>query len=297
MSQVAAIVPNHNGGDKLLLSLYSISDCLPPGSQIFLIDDASSDKSPERVRELMPQVTILTLEKHSGAASARNLGLRTTSADRLICIDADVICQTNCLNKLLIELERADIVFPTLLSDTGEKLNPRTEFSKRCCLNSAVFGIRRDALQRMDSLFDEMIEVYGEDNDLFLRAERLGLKFQYVEDALAIHPHPVLVGERHFYLTVRNAVYVWLKLRRLVSYWMPMDVWIVAFLAAHLFGAIRNRSPGYPSIPYTENSRLLLLQLYVRALAWNVRYNQQTMINRKAFQAALNNENPDLQLA
>ncbi len=298
MKSVTAIVPNRNGGERLLVSLAAIATSLPPDSELWLVDDASDDGSPDQARTALPYVNVLQLDRPSGAAAARNCGLRVAGGEYLLCVDADVVCQPDCLPRLLDALEAVDIAFPTLLSEAGERLNPRMALSRRCCLNSAVFGIRRDALARMDSWFDETIEVYGEDNDFFLRADSLGLRFCYVADAEAIHPWPVVVGERHFYLTVRNAVYVWLKLRRLVNYWMPMDVWIMAFLAAQLAGVLRNRSLGHPSIPYTHGSRLRLFLLYSRALAWNARHAKQTLVRRQIFQTALRNyENPDLQLA
>jgi GT2 family glycosyltransferase len=297
MERVAAIVPNRNGGEVLLKSLAAIAATLPTGSELWLVDDASADGSPDRVRAALPEVRVLALDRPSGAAAARNEGLRAAAGERLFCVDADVVCTPECLPRLIAALDVADVVFPTLQSPDGEIQNPRTAFARRCCLNSALFGIRRDALARMDAWFDETIEVYGEDNDFFLRADRLGLRFCYVPHAEAIHPRPAVLGERHYYLTVRNSVYVWLKLRRLVDYWMPIDAWLVAFLAAQLAGALCNRSLGHPSVPYTHGSRLRLVWLYGRALAWNARHARQTLAQRRAFRAALSHENPDPQLA
>jgi GT2 family glycosyltransferase len=294
---VAAVVPNRNGGEALLDSLTATLSSLPPGSELWLVDDASDDGSPDRVQVALPQVRVLALDRHRGAAHARNRGLQAADAHLLLCVDADVECQPGCLPSLLAALETADVAFPTLRSPDGEVLTPRTAFARRCCLNSAVFGIRRDALDRMDSWFDETIEVYGEDNDFFLRAQRLGLRFCHVPDAQAIHPRLGLAGERHYYLTVRNAVYVWLKLRRLVAYWMPMDAWIAGFLASQLAGALCNRSLGHPRVRYTEGPRWRLLWLFGRALAWNVRHVRHTLGQRRAFRTALEYENPDLQLA
>jgi len=291
------IVPNRNGGEALLAALSSVAASLTPNSELILVDDGSDDGSPDRVRAALPQVHVLAFDRPRGAAFARNQGLRAAGGERLLCVDADVSCTPGCLPQLLTALDTADVVFPTLTSPAGEVRHPRTAFARRCCMNSAVFGIRRDALERMDSWFDETIAVYGEDNDFFLRAERLGLTFRYVVGAQVIHPRPVLVGERHYYLTVRNAVYVWLKLRRLVAYWMPMDAWILVFLAAQLAGAACNRSLSDPSMRYTQSSRLRLIWLFGRALAWNVRHVRQTWAGRQAFRLFLSHENSCLQLA
>lgn len=291
MSEIAVIIPHRNGGERLLSCLLSIVETLPMDHEIWLVDDYSDDDSLENLRTIFPNVRILAFKQHRGAAAARNAGLAATQAQHLLCIDADVICTPGCLIRLINALNQYDIAFPNLISETGDRLNPRSSFSERICLNSAVFGIRRDSLNRMDSWFDETIGIYGEDNDFFLRANRLSLKFCYVKDAQAIHPRPTIIGERHFYLSIRNAIYVWLKLRCLVEYWMLMDIWIFFYLTVHLGGAVVNRSLIFPSIPYTHKSRLRLFHLFFKALLWNYHLFDHTIIKRQQFRRALQHEN------
>jgi len=153
----------------------------------------------------------------------------------------------------------------------------------------------------MDALFDEAITIYGEDNDFFLRACRLGLALRHVPEAEVLHPATSLLGERHYYLTVRNAVYVWLKLRRLVSYWMPMDLWIGGFLLSQLVAALCNCSPGRSAgstrVRYTTGRRLYLVRLFASALAWNLRHRRDALAARRAFMTHLTDEDPHFQLA
>ena len=290
-ASVGVVVPNLNGGARLLDTLSAILTSLPHDAQVWLVDDGSTDGSPERVRALLPQVRVLAFPQTRGAAFARNQGLRAAQSDLLFCVDADVLCPPDCLPTLVQALPTVDVVFPQLLSMSGNVLNPRTEFARSCCLDSAVFGVRRAALARMDALFDETIQVYGEDNDFFLRARRLGLDIWFVPAARAYHPQPSLVGERHYYLAVRNAIYVTLKLGGLVPYWMRMGVWIWGYLGLHLAGALLNRPLGahQPSpARYTCGPRLRLLWHFMRALAWNARHLRTTLARRRAFKAYLN---------
>ncbi|MBN1484475.1 MAG: glycosyltransferase [Chloroflexia bacterium] len=299
--ELAVIVPNLNGGEQLLQTLEAIIASLPTEAEIWMVDDGSSDGSPERVRSRLPQVQVLELGEWRGAASARNQGLRASSSETLFFVDADVTCTPTTLPQLFEALEGADIVFPQIVSPEGYLFSPRTPFARSCCLNSALFGIRRSALARLDDFFDETIQVYGEDNDFFLRAYRLGLRFCYVPTARALHPRRLLLGDKHYYLTVRNAVYVWLKLRGLVPYWMPMDLWLPAFLGAQLLGALCNRSVGSlwqpPPIRYTRGSRLRLLRLFGQALLWNVRHWPATRSQHRKLEAFLRDEHSHFQLA
>jgi GT2 family glycosyltransferase len=289
-SSVAVIVPNLNGGSGVLDTLRAILASLPDEAQVTLVDDGSTDGSVDRVRALLPQVQVLPFPRTRGAAFARNQGLQAARRDLLFCVDADVFCPPGCLPALARALQTADIVFPQLLSPSGDVLNPRTRFARRCCLDSAVFGVRRTALARLDALFDETIQVYGEDNDFFLRARRLGLDIRHVPTARAVHPRAALVGERHYYLGVRNAIYVWLKLRGLVSYWMPMDLWIWGYLGLHLAGALLNRPLGGgrgAPVRFTDGPRLRLLWHFWRAVVWNLRHLRVTRARRRAFEAFL----------
>jgi GT2 family glycosyltransferase len=300
-TDLTVIVPNLNGGDQLLETLRAILASLPTEAEVWLVDDGSSDGSPQRVRAELPQVQVLAFGHSRGAASARNQGPRASGSEFLFFVDADVTCTPAALPLLFEALQSADIVFPQIVSPEGELFSPRTSFARRCCLNSAVFGLRRAALARLDTFFDETIQVYGEDNDFFLRAYRLGLRFCYVPAAQAIHPRSLLLGEQHYYLTVRNAVYVWLKLRGLVPYWMPMDLWMPAFLGAQFLGALCNRSLGSlwrsPPVRYTQGPRLRLVCLFGQALLWNVRHWSATQARRRELEGFLRDEHSHFQLA
>jgi glycosyltransferase involved in cell wall biosynthesis len=297
-TRISVIVPNRNGGDTLLDTLECIIASAPADTEVWLVDDGSMDGSPSRAQAVFPDVHLLAFDRSSGAAFARNQGLRIATGDYLFCIDADVMCLPECLPKLYDALQTADIVFPKAVSPAGDLLNPCTEFARCRCLNSMIFGIRQAAMAHMDTLFDETIETYGEDSDFFLRAHRLGLTLRYVPEAQVVHPRRYLLSDRHYYLTVRNAIYVWLKLRGLVSYWMPMDLWIGVFLVTQLAGALCNRSLGEPwrspPVRYTCGSRLHLVRLFVRALAWNVRHLPTALARRRAFLTFLAHEHSHL---
>jgi GT2 family glycosyltransferase len=286
--KISIIIPNRDGGEELCQALASVFAESQPTMEVLVVDDGSTDGSPEQIRSRFPQVRLLAQPEGRGAAFARNVGLLAAQGEFLFCLDADITCSPGCLAHLLEALAQADIVFPTILFFDGQRMSPSGEFASQYCMNSALFGIRRQALERMDGLFDETIEVYGEDNDFFLRAARLGLRFAYVPQAQATHPRRTLIGERHFYLTVRNAVYVWRKLRRLVPYWMPMDLWIVLFLSSQLGAALLNAplplSRGGAPLHVTHRSRLALLGLFFQALLWNFNHTSLTLRQRQRFE-------------
>ena len=284
---LSLVVPAYNAGGELLECLSAILASAPAGAEVIVADNGSTDGSPQAARCAYPQVQILPCGQVLGAAHARNCGLSRARGDWIVCVDADVRLEAGCLDHLARSMPGADIVFPTLRTPAGHLLNPRTSFTRRNCLNSAVFGLRRSAMARMDAMFDETIETYGEDNDFFLRAQRLGLRIVYVPQAVALHPLRTQLGEHHYYLTVRNAVYVWQKLRGLVDYWMPFDLWLPIFLLSQLLSACANRPLGGVGASYTSGSRLRLARLFMQALTWNRKNAGLARRSRAMFRAFL----------
>lgn len=73
-SVVSAIVVSHNEGAWLRKTVNSLAGTIPPGGEILVVDDNSTDGSVDR---LLPQnrVSILRPKRRLGAARARNFGL------------------------------------------------------------------------------------------------------------------------------------------------------------------------------------------------------------------------------
>lgn len=287
---ISIVIPARDAGESLNQCLASIYQAAPPETEVILADNGSCDPSSRDACGIFPQIRYLQCSEVRGAAYARNRGMALTRGEWIFFVDADVSLDQQSLFLLLEHSGQADIVFPSIYDYQGKLLSPKNAFARSRCLNSAVFGIRRTAAARMDALFDEVIEIYGEDNDFFLRAHRIGLRFCYVPQAVAFHPERKLIGEGHYYLTVRNAVYVWMKLRGLVHYWMPMDLWMPVFLFAHLAAAITNRSISERGVFYTTGSRFNLVRLFGKACAWNWRNASLARSKRKAFRQFIMHE-------
>ena len=88
--RIAAVITCHDLGRTLVEALQSVERQTRPAAEILVIDDASS--------ELYTRQVLGKLERHGsrivrgagkGASAARNLGARLTSAEYLVCLDAD----------------------------------------------------------------------------------------------------------------------------------------------------------------------------------------------------------------
>ena len=77
--KVSIIIPTYNGGDWLLDTIQS---CLIQNvsKEVIVVDDASTDGTPQRVASHFPSVVLIQLSENSGSGSfGRNTGLETAN--------------------------------------------------------------------------------------------------------------------------------------------------------------------------------------------------------------------------
>ena len=72
---VSVVVINYEGSARLVHSLPAIAALEGEVTEVIFVDNASSDDSIERARELLPKATIIETGANLGPAAARNTGL------------------------------------------------------------------------------------------------------------------------------------------------------------------------------------------------------------------------------
>ncbi len=88
MARVSVIIPCHNACDYIGATINSVlAQTLPP-AEIIVIDDGSTDDSREVVRRFDGRVRLLT-KANGGPASARNLGIASSTGDYIAFLDSD----------------------------------------------------------------------------------------------------------------------------------------------------------------------------------------------------------------
>lgn len=89
---VDIIIPVRNITDYLAETLASLQAQTHPPAHIFVIDDYSDDAARQRIIDIcaaIPNLTLLHQPFHLGVASARERGIRRSTADYVILLDAD----------------------------------------------------------------------------------------------------------------------------------------------------------------------------------------------------------------
>lgn len=192
--------------------------------EIVLVDNASSDGTPEMVRRDFPQVTVIDNSRNFGFAKANNIGIEAARGRYIALINSDVNVPASCLQRLYTFLEHSPavgVVGPRMLTADGHFGRSYMRFPNiwNClctalCLNSLhngkLFGgvlmtdfdgqrtidvdvlngwflmLRREALETV-GLLDERFFMYGEDVDWSYRFYKAGWRRVYFAGASALH--------------------------------------------------------------------------------------------------------------
>jgi GT2 family glycosyltransferase len=227
---ISAILVNWNHGTFLQECLSALcrdgESLLNAGAlEIVVVDNGSSDGSPEWLTQHYPGVRLLCFPDNRGFAAALNHGVRSTTGGLVLSLNPDVVVTPGFLEALQRALQthrstgqpRVGMAAPKLLrADAPTKLDSTGLFVDRgrrpydrgqgeidrgqYDMCTKVFGpcgaaalYRRDMLQEVANVtdppecFDEAFFAYCEDADLAWRGQLLGWTCVYVPAAVATH--------------------------------------------------------------------------------------------------------------
>lgn len=89
---VSILVPAYNEGDNIITTVNHLNALHYPHYEIILINDGSSDNSPDIERQLASQyerVRFVDLKENCGKANALYLGFLAARGEYLVCVDGD----------------------------------------------------------------------------------------------------------------------------------------------------------------------------------------------------------------
>lgn len=193
--------------------------------EVIVVDNASSDGSPDMVQHCFPWVRLLACDSNLGFVKGNNLGVAASSARHVLLLNPDTEVLGDALATMVAYMDThqdVGVVGPKLLFPNGQVQPSRRRFPtlataliestvlQRCFSNHQV--LRRyyiedrsaDDEQEVDWLvgacllirrkawddvgpFDERIFMYSEELDWCRRARSLGWRVVYLPSATIIH--------------------------------------------------------------------------------------------------------------
>lgn len=97
---ISIIIPNYNREKSLLRAVNSVLNQSFKNMEVIVVDDCSVDSSISKVSEITDaRLKIFQLEKNSGAAAARNFGIKQAKGKYISFLDSDDFYETEFLQK------------------------------------------------------------------------------------------------------------------------------------------------------------------------------------------------------
>ena len=259
---VSIIVVNWNGREYLEDCLSATLAQTYPNFEVVVVDNGSTDGSPDFITGRFPQVRLIRNAANIGFAAANNQGIEATSSPYVATLNNDTQSDPRWLEELARAIETEEqvgmvaskMVFagrPDVIQSTGINLDrvgiawdrqggelddtqetyPIEVFG--ACAGAALY--RREMLADV-GLFDEDLFLYLEDVDLAWRARLRGWRCLYVPGARVAHHHSASTGEGSPFknrLLGRNKVWAIAK-----DYPSPQIWWYLPIIVAYDLAAV-----------------------------------------------------------
>src|SRR5438093_852754 len=93
--------------------------------RVIVVDDGSTDSTPQRLRDDWPKLTLVRLEGNAGFSRACNRGVAQGSAEVLVLLNNDVECRHDFLEQLTRPLRDPTVgsVAPLMLQAGGTRID------------------------------------------------------------------------------------------------------------------------------------------------------------------------------
>lgn len=218
---LTTVIVNWNTREQLSSCLSSLRRGTRVRQNIWVVDNASTDRSAEMVRRDFPEVRLIINERNAGFAAANNLALRIAEPSRyILLLNPDTEVQVSAIDALVAYLDRHSDVGAAgvqLLNPDGTKQRSFdyfysfvASFRRNLMINSllrrtpgiieeancgaiavdwligACVMLRSEAIQQV-GLLDETFFMYGEEVDLQRRLHNAGWAVMMLPSVHIVH--------------------------------------------------------------------------------------------------------------
>jgi len=223
MIELSVLIVNWNTKDALADCLRALPESVAPvSSETIVVDNSSSDGSPEMVRTQFPWVRLIENGENAGFVRATNQAIATSRGVYLLLLNSDAIAPPGSLARMVSFMRHhtdAGAAAPKLVNPDGSFQASYARFPTLLAESLSAFGLnrrlwgphhpsppprpdevphpvdwapgaclllRRSTVEAVGPL-DEGFWMYSEDTDLCYRIHRAGWKVYYLPDVEIVH--------------------------------------------------------------------------------------------------------------
>ncbi len=245
---VLVVLLNWNSADETVAAVHAVLASTYPNFSVLVLDNGSTDGSPERLQTLAsPSVELLLLPENTGYTGGCNRGLQLAldrGFDFVWLLNNDTVTPPETLASL-VNLAQSDpklaLVSPQILSlqepekainlggiftldppvfQTTNLLQTALDQARNSPEKVIVLGtalLIRSAVLRKIGLLDDRFFAYWEDSDLAVRSLHAGLRNALDFNSAVLHsnknsvPDPNTIAPHFWYYMARNETVFWRK--------------------------------------------------------------------------------------
>ena len=182
--KVSTIIPVYNGSKYLASTLESALAQTRPVDEFIVIDDGSTDSSPEILASHGDRLTVIR-QHNQGVAAARNVGLRHATGDLITFLDQDDLWPANRTQVLVDALQATPsaLVAAGLVEILYERANPPTPLDNFGIAHREFYVgslcVRRQVFDLLGPFHTDI--GYADDVDFMMRRREAGIVSLFVD--------------------------------------------------------------------------------------------------------------------
>ena len=214
---VAIVIPNWNGEADTIECLESLRQLDYPNYKVIVVDNASTDGSPQRIKSIYPQVTLIENEENLGFVRGSNIGIvyaLAQDAAYILLLNNDTTVHRDLLKELVSAAEKdhktgivgpkiyfyhkpetlwfAGSVFKAYFGKTrqvgfGERDEGQYDEAREVPFITGCALMFKAEVARQIGLLDPDYYHSNEDVDFCLRARKAGFRVLFVPQAKVWH--------------------------------------------------------------------------------------------------------------
>jgi GT2 family glycosyltransferase len=225
--RMSVVVLTYNRSAQVLETIARLI-ALPDQAHLIVVDNGSTDGTPERIAARFPEVTLLTAHKNLGAAG-RNVGVASATTDYVAFCDDDMWWSPGSLSyavEMLDQAPRVGVLSARILVDEAGELDATCRLMARSPLDAtglpgpSLIGylagacVFRTSLFRQVGGYEPRFFIGGEETLVALDVLANGFAIVYAEELIVHHhPSPLRDSALRRRMLARNAAWVaWMRL-------------------------------------------------------------------------------------
>lgn len=239
---VSIIIVNWNGKHHLAECLQSLAEQTYQNFETIIVDNASTDGSPELITTQFPTARLVRLATNTGFATGNNKGFEQASGAYIVILNNDTRAEPDWLARMVAvagenpgigmvgcrtcaygDRDMIDTIGGRICWDGMSRGAYRLKSFARLGLNpveeglypSGCAALYKRAMLDKTGFFDDDFFAYAEDTDLGLRGQLAGWKTLIATDAVVHHKYSgtggvfsplklYLVERNHYWVAIKN---------------------------------------------------------------------------------------------